>query len=124
MSRIVFVLSLLLLPSVALAAPRTYEELANLVLRYINILTGLAIALGFVIYLFGMATNMTRIGQDGWSKFKVHVMWGIAAMFVMVSVYGIVTLVRNTLFNGSTANTSGTRGIQCQNMSDCFFGNE
>lgn len=111
------------LPSAVFAAPRTYKELADLAVRYINYAIALGIALGFVIYLLGIAVNMNHIGKSGWERFKVHVLWGLVAMFVMVSVFGIVSLVRNTLFSGSAANSQRT-GVQCATLEECGFGNE
>ena len=117
------ILLVLLMPASVFAAPRTYPELANLALRYINLAIGLSISVGFVIYILGIATNMHSIGKDGMARFKVHVLWGLAAVFVMVSVYGIVSIIRNSLFNGQATTGTGS-GVTCESVSDCFFGDD
>lgn len=124
MLRALYVASFILLPGIVSAAPETYREFTALLVQYINAGIGIGLALGFALYLFGIATNMQEIGQEGFKRLKIHVGWGIAALFVMFSVWGIVNIVRNTLFDGQATSRSAGSGVQCSSLSGCFFGDE
>lgn len=97
----IFSIAILLSPAVALAAPRTFLELTQMLIGIINAGIGVAIVLGLVIYFYGIATNIPTDGHGtGAENLRTHLTWGLIALFVMVSVWGIVGLVRNTLFGG------------------------
>jgi len=49
-------------------------------------------------------------------------MWGIIALFVMFSVWGILAVIRNTLFSGAGAGygyTSKDDAALCKSLDDC-----
>lgn len=95
-----FLVLLLVLPTAASAAPNTFSELAELTVRFINAGIGTAIILGLVIYFYGIATGISSLKSGGTEELSKRIIWGLIALFVMVSVWGIVGLVRNTLFGG------------------------
>jgi hypothetical protein len=73
----------------------------------INPLILLVFALGFFYFMWGLVVFLWNskegeIATDG----KQHMLWGIVGMFIMVSVYGIITLI------------TGTFGINQQNATD------
>ena len=91
----------LLIPSVALAAaPRTFQELANLVVVVLNNATVVLVVAGIAIYFYGISTNILKFSDDGWEKVKSYFIWGIIVLFVMVTVWGILRLLQDTLFGG------------------------
>ncbi|OHB20139.1 MAG: hypothetical protein A2854_04990 [Parcubacteria group bacterium RIFCSPHIGHO2_01_FULL_56_18] len=91
----------LLVPSMALAAtPRTFSELAELSVNFLNAGIGTAIVLGLVIYFYGVASGISSLRHGESEQLRLRIVWGIIAIFVMVSVWGIIGLVRNTLFGG------------------------
>lgn len=98
----------LVLPSVALAAPRTFGDLANLIVQLLDATTAVLIVLGIVVYFWGISTNILKFGQSDIEKLKNYFFWGIIVLFVMVSVWGILHLLQSTLFGGNSFNaTSG-----------------
>lgn len=113
----------LTLPMVASAAPRTFAELANLAVSIINGAIGVALILGIVIYFYGVATSLPKSGKGDLEKLRAHLMWGIIALFVMFSVWGILRLVSNTLFGGGGAYEYGSSGgtqSDCVRLEDCM----
>lgn len=113
-------LAILLLPSLALAAPRTFSELADLVTNLINGGIGVALILGLVIYFYGIATSIPKTGQGDMERIRAHFFWGIIALFVMFSVWGIVALIRNTLFGGGEVDFGGSSNqVLCETLDDC-----
>ena len=88
----------LLFPLIALAAPRSFRELACEVTAIIDTATFMLITFGLVAYFWGVATNIPHFGDEkGAEKRKSFFFWGIVILFVMVSIWGIVQLLQNTL---------------------------
>ena len=99
-------------PSLAFAAPHTFQELAGQITGILNATTAVLIVAGVAIYFWGISTNILKFGEDR-EKFRNYFLWGIIVLFVMVSIWGIVYLVQNTLFGGSSGNTTNpTGGVQ------------
>lgn len=92
----------LAVPHVASAAPRTFKELADLIVSIIDTGTGLLILAGIVVYFWGISTNLLKMRDESGQAFKAYFVWGIIAIFVMVSIWGIIELLQNTLFGGDT----------------------
>ncbi len=96
-----------MLPSVALAAPRTFADLANLIVLILNNATTVLIVLGIVVYFFGISTNILSFSKEGGEKLRQYFVWGIIVLFMMVSIWGVLRLLQNTLFGSNQYNTSG-----------------
>jgi hypothetical protein len=96
-----------LVPTVALAAPRTFGELANLLVLILNNATTVLIVLGIVLYFFGISTNILKFSEEGGEKLKQFFFWGIIVIFVMVSIWGILRLLQNTLFGANPYSGGG-----------------
>ncbi len=97
--------ALLALPTVALAsAPRTFEELANLIVEILDSGVGLLVLAGIVIYFYGVSTNIMKMSDEGGQKARAYFVWGILVIFVMVSIWGILDLLQNTLFGNNPYN--------------------
>ncbi len=61
---------------------------------FLNIVTGLIIALALVFFLWGLMMFIASAGdEDKRSKGKAIMIWGIVAFFVMVAIWGIVNLL-------------------------------
>ena len=109
----------LLLPGLALAAPRTFEELADLIVNLINGGIGVALILGIVVYFYGLVTSIPHTSEGSSERLRSQFFWGILALFVMFSVWGILALLRNTLFGGgySFGDSGGTQ-VLCESLDD------
>jgi uncharacterized membrane protein YidH (DUF202 family) len=58
----------------------------------------LVFVLAALFFFWGVAELIRNSSsEDGRQKGKRHMIWGIIGMFVMVSVFGIVSLIANTL---------------------------
>lgn len=122
MYRGIFLLALAFPIAAAAATPRTYNELAELSVGYLNAGIGTAIVLGLVIYFYGVASGIASLKHGESEQLRMRIMWGIIALFVMVSVWGIIGLVRNTLFGGGSSGgigsfeEGGCLDIECLNQ--------
>jgi len=120
MSRSIFLIALFL-PSLVFAAPRTFEQLAGIFVQILNGGIGVALVLGIVIYFLGIATSLGKLNAGNTEKIRTHLLWGLIALFVMISVWGILALLRNTLFGGGAPDFSGSGTVVlCESAVDCL----
>ena len=97
----------LLVPLIAAAqgAPQTLGELATLVVKLISAATGILVAAAIVVYFWGIIMNMSTFTEGNPEKLRAYFFWGIVALFVMVSIWGILSLLSQTVFNGNPPGT-------------------
>src|SRR3990167_981197 len=105
----------LLTPLFAYAAARNFSEFAEEAINIIDTGTGVLIVFGFVMYFWGISINILKFEDDP-DKRKAYFFWGLLVLFVMVSIWGIVGLLQNTLFGGGTFNTGGGEEIPLDNF--------
>ena len=97
-------LSILLFPALALAAPKNFKELTEILVDLIGGATVVIMVFGLVMYLWGMAVNIPEFGDEkGAEKRKSFFFWGIIVLFLMVSIWGILQLLQTTLFGDNTS---------------------
>lgn len=123
----VLLLSLLAMPAIVVAAPRTFKELTDQWVGLLNAGIGIILTLGIVIYFYGVVTSI-RKSKEGFTKEgRDQLLWGLLALFVMFSVWGILALLRNTLFGGGGGagglGNGGSGGDQaiCESLEDCMI---
>lgn len=81
---------------VAYASVMTLVKSVNRVV--INPLIIFLFALALVYFLYGVAQFIMNGGNDEKRTIgKSHMMWGVVGMFIMVSVFGIMRIILNTL---------------------------
>lgn len=55
-------------------------------------------AAALAYFLYGLVEFISNAGnEDALNKGKQHMLWGIIGMFIMMSVFGIMQLIINTL---------------------------
>jgi hypothetical protein len=96
-------------PSLVLAAPATLSELSDLIVSWFNASTGVLIVAGIVVYFYGITGGMVKIKSGEMRQgVTTQLIWGVVAIFVMVSVWGILSLLQATIFGlDSSAPSSG-----------------
>lgn len=104
---------IVLMPAPALAVlvvtpSNTWSGLVNILVSLMNKGIGTLVFLAVAVYFWGITSNILEFGEDkGGEKKKAYLFWGIIILFVMVSIFGILRLVQNTLFDGEAIPTSG-----------------
>ncbi|MBI4068274.1 hypothetical protein HY413_02600 [Candidatus Kaiserbacteria bacterium] len=112
-------------PVVALAAANTFQELAFDVVEILDTATFTLIIFGVVVYFWGIATNIPHFGDEkGAEKQKSFFFWGLVVLFIMVSIWGIIQLLQNTLFGGTpfSPNSGEPAVTLCDSFGDCSVG--
>lgn len=63
----------------------------------INLATPIVVALALLYFFWGLANYVLKAGgEEGAKKNREIMIWGILALFIMVSVWGIVNVVKDT----------------------------
>lgn len=121
MKKIATFLGAFSLPMIALA--QTVETILGRIAGIINILTILVVALALLAFLYGLMKYLFSLGGEK-DAGKQIMIWGVVALFVMVSVWGLVRVLSNTfgvgaggtapipgVVGGGVINTGGTSGV-------------
>lgn len=85
-------------PIIAAAQART--GLQNLVSQaggLIQALIPIVIGLAVLVFLWGVLIYVLKSDDAGKAQGRTFMLWGIIALFVMVSVWGLVNILRETL---------------------------
>lgn len=92
---------LLLAPSASFAATSgrfdTLYDALRAVGDFINALVPIIIGIAFLTFLWGVGKYVTAKDEDGQKEARGTILWGIIILFVMVSVWGLVNVLRSTL---------------------------
>ncbi|OGG77461.1 hypothetical protein A3B35_02495 [Candidatus Kaiserbacteria bacterium RIFCSPLOWO2_01_FULL_54_24] len=89
-----------LLPMVASAA--TLTDTLVFMSTFLNGVIGLFITLAIVVFFWGLIKYLWSMGtEDAHEGLKI-MFWGVIAIFVMVSIWGIIRLLQSTLKVTST----------------------
>ncbi|MBM3261238.1 hypothetical protein FJY93_02360 [Candidatus Kaiserbacteria bacterium] len=96
------------MPGVSFAAPQNLVELANMLAAILNSGATFLVLLAVIMY-FGTLTAFLYKKHKGFTFADLGkvMLWGIIGLFVMVSIWGIIRLVQNTLFGGGAGGTGG-----------------
>ena len=98
--------SVLLLPALALAQQSSNAGLLGtlaLAGKFLNGVIGLMVTLAIVIFFWGLIQYLVNVGEEK-SKGLQIMFYGVVAIFVMVSLWGIVRMFQITF--GVTNNSS------------------
>jgi len=87
----------LLMPHAAGAV--TFLDTLNLINTVINALVPIIISIALVVFFWGLVQYLVKIGggssQDRGDAIQLMI-WGVVAIFVMVSIWGIIRLLQST----------------------------
>lgn len=92
-------IALLVVPMAAHAQLTGVKDLITAVGRLINPLVAILIGVALLAFFWGLAKFVFRVGGDekAVAEGKRIMLWGLLALFIMVSVWGIIRLMQNEL---------------------------
>ena len=101
------VAGLVIFPSVAFAQGRiTYlvSDVRQIIDTLIIIVAGIAL----LVFFWGLAKFILKVGGDeeAVKEGKTLMIWGVVALFVMVSVWGIIRVIQGELLPGTNFDTA------------------
>lgn len=106
-------LGLLALPSIAGAA--SLFDTLSLANTFLNALIGLFITLAIVVFFWGLVKYLWGATSENASEGLTLMMYGVIAIFVMVSIWGIIRLLQNT-FKVTSTDPIIPKGIQINSV--------
>ena len=90
------------------AAGLQFSDIINYFLSIINILNPILFTLAFLVFFWGLSKFILSSGnKDEVAKGKDYMLYGIAALFILLSFMAILTLVSNNVGLGPNANPNG-----------------
>lgn len=97
-----------------------------LVDRFVKVIIDPAIlvifAAGFFLFVWGLVQFLLALEKGGENEEgKKHMLWGLAGMFIMASVYGIIALLDNTFDLGAFQGTPDMSRWQEINLPQDLF---
>ncbi len=93
---IAFVLSIIT-PVVSFAALQGLTDLLTSATKLINLTIPIVFGIALIFFFWGMAQFILHADdKDAREEGKQRMLWGIVALFVIVSIYGILTFIGNT----------------------------
>lgn len=76
----------------------------------VNSLVPLILCIAVILFLWGLVKFVTSAGdEDKRTEGRNQMIWGIIVLFVMVSVWGLVNILVNTVFNGDIPSFPGSQ---------------
>ncbi len=82
------------------AAPQNLLDLIDLVKSYINPIIGLLTGLAVLFFIMGIVRYIANAGDEKKAKEGKSIMiYGVLALFILFSFWGIVQLFYNSIFN-------------------------
>ena len=103
----------------------TVEELVDFLVFLMDNIVVILILCAIVLYFWGITQNINKFGESGGAgadKMRAYFFWGIIILFVMVSVWGILRILENSLFGGSSGSSvvnGSSSGAPCSGFSGC-----
>ena len=94
------------LPLLAAAQVRSIYDAGTKITEIINgVLVPMIFAIAFIVFIWGIVQAFLLKDEEAREKGKSYILWGIIAMFIMVSVWGLVNILVGT-FNLSSGGPS------------------
>jgi len=91
-----FLFFLVFLPTF-FAYATTFKDFAAKIVEFINALSAFVSALALFLFIIGVVRFISTAGDDNSRKAgKEMMIWGTVALFVMISVWGLVTIIQTT----------------------------
>jgi len=84
------------------ASAQTLGDSLVLISKLLNGIIGLFITLAIVVFFWGLIKYLWSIDNENAHEGLKIMFWGLIAIFVMVSIWGIIKLLQNTLHVGNT----------------------
>ena len=102
-SLLTFFVTILSFPMIASAAPANFKEVVQLIIGMIQAVVPLVVGLTLLVFIWGIFQLVRNNNEDSRKEAIAVITYGIIALFVMVSVWGLVSILTSTFFSGGLA---------------------
>ena len=117
------VLPALIMPMGQTASAYTFAGFLSYVTTIINSVTTLLIVAALVIFFFGATSGLWN-EKDAQNHQKMYEFlgWGVGILFLMVSIWGVIRLLQNTLLTNDQGGSTSSGSTSCTDFTSCTFG--
>ncbi len=109
---IAFVITLM--PSLVLAQTAPLTDINSVAGKATNIGTlviGLAISLAVIWIIVSVVRYLIAGGEDGRKKGGMAILWGVVGLFVILSIWGLVSILRKSFVTQDQVPTQDIRNV-------------
>ena len=103
----------------ALASAATLLDTLALANTFLNALIGLFITLAIVVFFWGLIRYLVSVGEEKSEGLQI-MFYGVIAIFVMVSIWGIIRLLQST-FKVTSTDPGIAKGIQINTGTSGYY---
>ena len=103
----------------ALASAATLLDTLALVSTFLNALIGVFITIAIVVFFWGLIRYLVSVGEEKSEGLQI-MFYGVIAIFVMVSLWGIIRLLQTT-FKVTDNNPVIPKGIQINTGTSGYY---
>jgi len=115
----IFLLVSILIPQVSFAAFERLKDLLRDFKSLLDLMIPIIFALALIFFFYGLAQFIRSVSDKTIQEGKNKMIWGIISLFVMISIWGIINFIQDSL---DIRNGSGTTQRALCNP-DPFSGN-
>lgn len=102
-------------PGIVFAQEQSIGGLVEYFTGFINDIIGLLSGIAFLVFLWGLVKFIYRAdSEEGRRAGKSQMVWGIIGLFVLLSIWGIVSFFQLSIFNGTPDNVLDAGGGSSQ----------
>lgn len=80
----------------------TFATVVGDLIGFINMLIGVLIPLALVVFFWGLVRYIYEAPHEGHSHARETILWSLIALFLLLSVAGILALLNVAFFGGAT----------------------
>ncbi len=108
------ILSGIFLPAISFAQEEgmTAFQLLGQITHWIGAVVPIIIGIGVLVFLWGVILYVLNSNDAGKAKGRTFMLWGIIALFVMVSVWGLVRLLQNSFLGEGDPSRPPEQSVQ------------
>lgn len=89
------------------AAPKTITQLLGLFSGFINILTAILVSVAILMFIWGVIQYVSSGGdEEKQTAARSTMIYGIIGIFVIVAVWGLVNILKNTFIGDNSTNSA------------------
>ncbi len=93
----IYLIILVALPSILYAAPATFKDFADWITGIINLLITVLLGAAVFLYMYGSGNLILQQKNGKAQNIGQFIGWGLAILFVFVSIWGILRLFASTI---------------------------
>ncbi|HUD02999.1 MAG TPA: hypothetical protein VMR46_03255 [Candidatus Paceibacterota bacterium] len=95
----------------------SFSTIVQSIVSLINLTVGVLVALAVVVFFMGLVRYIRESGDaKGHAEAKERIMWSLIAIFILVSIWGILTVMNTAFFGGGGSLSNPVSNVPLQTI--------